>query len=223
MAAKKGDGLLMVYTDVAPEHDEEYNRWYNDEHIPERLSIPGVLDAARYQAVAGGPKYLACYELDAAETYYSDEWQKWLREPTEWSKRMSPSVIGTEFIRNLYKRIHPKDLPAETAQADMSPVILTGRMSVPPEMEDKFNHAYNNERLPECLKIPGYVRARRFEAVEGAPKYLTVHEMESLAVAESEGWDNWRTMVTPVWSNEVRPKMVHEGGSPGVYRRIFPA
>ena len=48
---RKGDGLLLVYSDVAPENDEEYNRWYNEEHIPERLSIPGVLDAARYEAV----------------------------------------------------------------------------------------------------------------------------------------------------------------------------
>ena len=63
MAAKKGDGLLMVYCDVAAEHEEEFNRWYNEEHIPERLAIPGVLNAARYKAVAGGPTYLACYEL----------------------------------------------------------------------------------------------------------------------------------------------------------------
>ena len=67
MAAKKGRGLLMVYSDVPPEHDAEYNRWYNEEHIPERLSIPGVLSAARYQAVQGGPKYLACYELGEPE------------------------------------------------------------------------------------------------------------------------------------------------------------
>ena len=57
-AKRKGDGLLLVFSDVAPEHDEEYNRWYNEEHIPERLSIPGVLDAARYEAVQGGPRYL---------------------------------------------------------------------------------------------------------------------------------------------------------------------
>ena len=55
MTAKKGNGLLMVYSDVAAEHDEEYNRLYNEEHIPERLSIPGVLNAARYEAVEGVP------------------------------------------------------------------------------------------------------------------------------------------------------------------------
>ena len=43
MAAKKGDGLLMVYSEVPERHEEEYNAWYDTEHIPERLSIPGVL------------------------------------------------------------------------------------------------------------------------------------------------------------------------------------
>jgi len=223
MAAKKGNGLMMVYSDIPAEHEEEYNRWYNEEHIPERLSIPGVLNAARYQAVAGGPKYLACYELDSPDTWYTEAWQKWLQNPTEWSKRMSPSVIGTAYIRNLYRRIYPLDIPAETAQADMAPVILVGRMSVPPELEDTFNDAYNNERLPMCQSIPGYIRARRFAAVMGTPKYTTVHEMASLDVWKSPAWDDWRTAVTPVWNRLIRPHMVHEEGSPGVYRRIFPA
>ena len=222
MAAKKGDGILLVFSDVAPEHDEEFNRWYNKEHLPERLSIPGVLDAARYEAVQGGPKYLACYELASSDAWYSDGWQKWLKNPTEWSKRMSPSVIGTTYIRNLYKRIYPQDLSAETAGAGMSPVLLIGRMSVPAEVDGRFNEAYDNERLPLCLSIPDYIRARRFEAVMGSPKYTTVHEMESLAVPESEGWENWRTAVTPIWNTDVRQHMVHEDGSPGVYRRIFP-
>ena len=223
MAAKKGRGLLMVYSDVAPEHDAEYNRWYNEEHIPERLSIPGVLSAARYQAVQGGPRYLACYELDHPEAWQSDAWQHWLNNPTEWSKRMSPGVIGTEYIRNLYRLIFPTDVSDETAQAEMAPVMLVGRMSVPTELEAQFNEAYNNERLPACYAVPGYVRGRRFEAVMGEPKYTTIHEMESLKVVESPEWEAWRVAVTPVWSNTVRPQMTHVEGSPGVFTRIFPA
>jgi len=222
MAAKKGNGLLMVYSDVAAEHEEEYNRWYNEEHIPERLSIPGVLNAARYQAVQGGPRYLAVYELESSDTWHTDAWQKWLKDPTEWSKRMSPSVIGTEYIRNLYTRIYPDSVSEETAQSGMAPVLLVGRMSVPEEIDAKFNKAYNTERLPEATKIPGYIRARRFEAVMGAPKYTTVHEMESMDVVNGEGWKAWSPMVTPVWNTEVRPFMVHEEGSPGIFRRIFP-
>ena len=223
MAAKKGRGLLMVYSDVAPEHDDEYNRWYNEEHIPERLSIPGVLGAARYQAVQGGPKYLACYELDQPETYQSDAWQHWLNNPTDWSKRMSPGVIGTEYIRNLYRLIYPTDVSEETAQAEMAPVMLVGCMSVPAELEPQFNEAYNNERLPTCYAVPGYIRGRRFQAVTGEPKYTTLHEMETLKSVDSPEWEAWRVAVTPIWTNTVRPQMTHVAGSPGVYTRIFPA
>jgi hypothetical protein len=223
MAAKKGDGLLMVYCEVPEHYEEEFNAWYHDEHIPERLAIPGVLNAARYQAVAGGPKYLACYELASPEAWYSEAWQQWLKNPTPWSRRMSPSVIGTVYIRNLYRRIYPATVPEETAQADMSPVLLVGRMSVPEALDAKFNEAYNNERLPLCDRMPGYIRARRFEAVMGAPKYTTVHEMTSLDVWKSQAWDDWRTAVTPVWNSEIRQHMVHAEGSPGVFRRIFPA
>ena len=66
-------------------------------------------------------------------------------------------------------------------------------------------------------------RARRFAAVMGSPKYTTVHEMNSLDVWKSKAWDEWRTAVTPVWSGEIRQAMVHAEGSPGVFRRIFPA
>lgn len=222
MAAKKGRGLLMVFTDVPAEVEDEYNRWYNEEHIPERLSIPGVLSAARYVALQGGPKHLAAYELDQPETYYTDVWKNLLNNPTEWSKRMSPTVVATKFIRNIYRMIYPDDLSEETTQAEMSPTILVGRMSVPPELDAQFNQAYNTERLPECYKVPGYIRNRRFEAVEGSPKYMTVHEMQSVASSESPEWETWRTMETPVWNNQVRPHMVHEEGSPGIYQRIFP-
>src|ERR1019366_3439141 len=40
--------LLMVVVDVDPEHEEEFNRWYDKEHIPERLAMPGFRSARRY-------------------------------------------------------------------------------------------------------------------------------------------------------------------------------
>ena len=187
MPDKKGRGLLMVFADVPAEVEEEFNRWYDEEHIPERLSIPGVLNAARYVAVRGGPKYLACYELSEATAWYSDAWQYHLNNPTEWSQRMSPGIVATVYIRNLYKLIHPGDVPEETAQADMSPALLVGRMAVPAEVEAQFNNLYNHDRLPQTKGIPGYIRARRFEAIMGEPKFITVHEMGSVEVAGQPG------------------------------------
>src|SRR5258705_8981521 len=61
MAAKKGTGLLMVWADVPADKEAEFNRWYNEEHLAERLAIPGFLNGARYEAGKGGPKHLAVY------------------------------------------------------------------------------------------------------------------------------------------------------------------
>jgi hypothetical protein len=222
MAAEKGRGLLMVFVDVSQELEEEFNQWYNQEHIPERLSIPGVLNAARYLAVRGGPKYLACYELAEPEAWHSDAWQYHLKNPTDWSKRMSPGVIGRNYIRNLYRLIYPSDVSAETAQAGIAPALLVGRMSVPPGLDADFNQAYNQERMPLYRSIPGYIRGRRFTALMGEPQYITVHECQSPAVADSPEWEAVRAAKTPVWSSKIQPQMAHTTGSPGVYTRIFP-
>ena len=53
MADKKGTGLMMVWMDVPADKEEEFNHWYNEEHLPELLALPGVLNAARCAAVAG--------------------------------------------------------------------------------------------------------------------------------------------------------------------------
>ena len=47
MTAKKGTGLLMVWAEVPDDLEDEFNRWYNEEHLAERLFVPGVLSAAR--------------------------------------------------------------------------------------------------------------------------------------------------------------------------------
>ena len=91
--AKKGRGIFLVYTDIDPVHEEEFNAWYNTEHLPELLSLPGFLDAARYVAYKGVPRYLAVYELDSAEALKTAEFQKWRANPSPWSRRISPSRL----------------------------------------------------------------------------------------------------------------------------------
>src|SRR2546425_12998678 len=121
MTTKKGAGLLMVWADVPSDREKEFNRWYNEEHLAERLALPGFLSGARYEAVKGGPKHLACYELESAAVLESEAYKKVRNNPTEWTKRCSPDVIGTSFIRNVYTLIHPKTLTPAVAESDMAP------------------------------------------------------------------------------------------------------
>ena len=59
MTKTRGTGLLMAWTDIDLAHEDDFNRWYDEEHINRLLQVPGFLSAARYVALRGGPKYLA--------------------------------------------------------------------------------------------------------------------------------------------------------------------
>jgi len=57
MTKTRGTGLLMVWNDIDSEYEAEFNRWYDEEHVPRLLQVPGFLNAGRYAALKGGPKY----------------------------------------------------------------------------------------------------------------------------------------------------------------------
>jgi hypothetical protein len=219
MAKRKGSALLMVWADVPADKEAEFNRWYNQEHLGERLAVPGFLSAARYEAVKGSPKHLACYELEGAEVLDSEAYRRVRDHPTEWTRRCSPEVIGTTCIRNVYAMIHPGTLSPAAAAGPMAPSLQIGRMDVTPEVDAEFNTWYNTIYVPNYEKVPGVIRGRRYRAVVGTPTYLTLYEFEHPKVSESPEWLAQRD-ISPVTAR-IRPHMRHAAGSPGVYVKTF--
>ena len=220
MVKKKGTALLVVYADVDIEHDAEFNAWYNEEHLPERLSAPGFLDGARYQAIKGGPRYLAVYELESVETLQSAEYRWRSENPTGWTKRMSPNIIGRDTVRSVCTQISPAESDPDTMGRGMAPALQIGRMDVPSDIEAKYNDYYDNQRTPRNLTVPGCLFVRRYHAVEGVPKYLTMYEFEHEKVPESLAWEAHRSQDT--MHDYIGGNYSHPPGSPGVYRRILP-
>ena len=60
--------ILVVMMDVDPAHEDEFNRWYNDEHLPERLEILGYVSARRFKLEEGEGvlRYLCIWSLRTA-------------------------------------------------------------------------------------------------------------------------------------------------------------
>jgi antibiotic biosynthesis monooxygenase (ABM) superfamily enzyme len=217
--AKKGSGIFLVYTDIDPKHEEEFNAWYNTEHLPDLLGLPGFLDGARYVAEKGGPKYLAVYEFTSAAVLQSADFQKYRANPTPWSRRMSPTVIGKNMTRILGEQIFPAGV--EQPERGMAPALQIGRMSVPENMDAEWNAWYNGEYIPGYRTVPGVIYARRYRVVEGTSRYTTVYEFAHTKVSESAEWNHQRENSSPR-SSRMRDTMTHATGSPGVYRRIYP-
>jgi hypothetical protein len=221
MPKTRGTGLLMVWTDVDPEYEGDFGRWYDEEHLPRLLQIPGFLSAGRYQALKGGPKYLAIYELEDHNVLRSSAYLDQVKyQPSPARQKTGSSRIGRNFLRNAYRQILPVHSDPIEQTAPMAPVLQMGRIDVSSAVEEEFNAWYNTVYIPGYLAVPGCLGARRYVAVEGQPKYLTLYEFEHAQVPESEAWTRARD--SNPWTRRVRPYLRHDEGSPGVYRRIYP-
>jgi hypothetical protein len=89
-----GAGILIVWADIPPEIEDDYNEWYNREHMPDRiLRMPGFLRGRRYvatEAASGAPKYLTYYDLQSATVMQSDAHQALRKNRTERDKIFVP-------------------------------------------------------------------------------------------------------------------------------------
>ncbi|MDM8010962.1 MAG: hypothetical protein QUV08_08370 [Parasphingorhabdus sp.] len=60
---------MLVLSSPVDGRDDEFNRWYDDVHLPDVFRVPGVVGAERFRMRSGDQwKYLAIYELDCDDS-----------------------------------------------------------------------------------------------------------------------------------------------------------
>lgn len=110
------NGMLFVASDIAPADEANFNRWYDREHIEERVRMDGVISAARYKAIDGKPKHLALYWADSTKVFSSDAYSKAFVNQSDWSLKTLP------LMTNPYRRIG--DVEASVGQGSGSYVTV---------------------------------------------------------------------------------------------------
>ncbi len=81
-----GKGMLLTSMDIDPSDEAEFNRWYDREHLEERVAIDGFLEARRYVAHQGSPKYLSLYSTASFDVLDSPAYRNALANQTDWSR-----------------------------------------------------------------------------------------------------------------------------------------
>jgi hypothetical protein len=81
-----GKGMLLTSMDIDPADEAEFNRWYDREHLLERVAIEGFLEARRYVADEASPKYLSLYSTETFDVLNGPAYRTALANQTDWSK-----------------------------------------------------------------------------------------------------------------------------------------
>lgn len=96
-----GQAVLAFWSDIDPIHDAEFNSWYTNEHLPERVGIPGFLRGRRYVKTTDSKTvqtYFTLYETESLATLNSAPYLKRLDNPTPWTQKMVPLFVNSNRI-----------------------------------------------------------------------------------------------------------------------------
>jgi hypothetical protein len=199
-------GLLVVRSRALRSVLPEYHAWYDNHHVPDRIRLPGWLTARRYVAADDPESFLAFYDLENLAVLRHRSYVD-LRQERPPDEQRILDLIGP-MDRRIYRRMDvPGDSPAGLTTC--GPLLLCVWWQPAPDAVADFNHWYRREHLPMLAEIPGWLRSRRFELVEGdGPAYLAMHDLDSADVFDHPGYR--RATSTPNRAAVIARRIGHE-------------
>ncbi len=88
----KHQGCLAVWTDVADDHLPDYRRWLTQEHMQQRVPLPGFFGVRLFTAPADECSHFIFYSTADVEVFQSPAYMAVLNDPTPWTRRTMPRL-----------------------------------------------------------------------------------------------------------------------------------
>ncbi len=133
-------GLLFVMMRPSAPLLEEFNEWYDTEHLLDRMSAPGFLSGSRFQSVSGQqPGFLTLYDLASVDILDTPEYHRVSRENfTPWTRRLMRRIPRA---RILAEQIHPVGATIEPTPF-LTVLRFSGTGDIQPELVAALTKAF---------------------------------------------------------------------------------
>ena len=191
-------GILVAAMNFSDVAEDEFHDWYDTEHVPERLAVPGFINAERWIGASNTEDSLALYDLDDVGVLHSPPYAAvGGANGSPWTKRVTGRTRS--IIRLEGEQVLPGDLLAPVGQAA---ALLFISMNVVPEHENEFNEWYNVEHLPALGSVPGVLAARRYRGTGATQRYCAMYHFANPDVPNSAAW---KTAANTPWTERMRP------------------
>lgn len=99
-------GILAVWNDCDRTREADYENWYRNEHLPERVGVPGFRFGRRYEAIGGtSPRFFTYYELDSPGILVSAPYLERSNNPTPWTRKIMGEQIFCNISRTACRQV----------------------------------------------------------------------------------------------------------------------
>ena len=136
-----GEGAICIWNDITPEGEADFYAWHIEEHMPERVGIPGFRRGRRYVSADDVtlPKYFTLYETDTPQVTVGQDYLGRLNAPTEWTK------VATKEFRNTFRAL--TQVKASFGQGPGG-ALATVRLTIDAAMGDAIERTLAMHVLP---------------------------------------------------------------------------
>ncbi|WP_069880432.1 hypothetical protein [Bosea sp. BIWAKO-01] len=215
-----GEGAVAIWHDIAPEGREVFYAWHGQEHMPERVGIPGFLRGRRYAAIEGGLEFFNLYEALSVEVLKGQDYTARVNAPTPWT------LAAVKHFRSVARSICRVAHSAGPAQGGL---IATLRYDVPEAQAAEHKSALLRQLVPDLLARPGVAGVHVLTADAEASGVATA-EQKARGVANAvprwvlllEGWGDEAEFVSLAKAELTAEKLTALGGEGpfnlGLYR-----
>ncbi len=162
-------GESILFSEMTPPTDlePEFNRWYDNEHIPIRMKSPGFVGAQRYRD-GDTRNYLAVYELASPAAISTPSYDRIKKQPSETTRKMLGAVSG--FTRYLGRQLTSRSRSGTDESFINAAVLYPVFFEVPADRTADFDAWNEEDHLPILMEDERWLGVRRFEIFDGAPQ-----------------------------------------------------
>lgn len=143
-----GEGVVAIWHDIAPEGRDAFYAWHGQEHMPERVAIPGFLRGRRYVAVEADLEFFNLYDVDSTAVLSGDAYRARLNSPTPWT------IATVRHFRSVARSLCHVAARRSHGSA-YGGLVATLRYDVAPGAEAAHRTAVAERLLPALLSLPG--------------------------------------------------------------------
>lgn len=215
----------ILYVTMQPKaslSDAAFHDWYNNEHGPLRLRLSFCQNGFRYRATdldgpgKGKHPWMAIYDLDEVEALNGEEYMKLRGAPVQSQRErdLRPTVDIDRRAFDLVSDRQSKDFKKleGVSQATAGNVMVSVSLSLKPGKKgEELDKWYNEEHIDMLMKVPGWLRTRRFVSSsidnKDEVEYLALHEYAPQNGLEGKEFE--AATSTP-WAQDIMTNVVSE-------------
>lgn len=182
-------GLLGGGFDSSRAAQDEFDEWYDTEHIPERVRIPGFINAVRWVGVENPRLSLAIYDLESLDVLRKPEYRAVSPENfSPWARR-----ILVRHCERLCRFNCVQAVPGNCVAPEEGSGLFVLAANADTQNEEAFARWLEGDQLARAAALPGVLCARAFRTPADAPgssshRYVATFHTQTPAVCDSQAW-----------------------------------